>query len=355
MASQAHCFYCFDTLSASFEGREPASLAHVEELYSLWIKFKTSSRNRRELSEESGSPHVGELDGDMNTEDEMMEAEQDESSGNEDEEDNDDEAEELRAPAKSSLPRSTSTTLQIPRIGRLQQTSHSESSSSPASAMSSQSALTSHSSAASSNTSYSSVTAQSLSSSFPLFVTWNTVSRHNPSQKHLRGCIGTFEAQPLEHGLQTYAITSAFDDTRFSPIPASLLPSLACSITLLANFTPCNDAMDWTLGLHGLRISFVHRGKRYGATYLPDVAVEQGWTKEECVESLMRKAGWDGSSSMGGMARKLLRGSSGRSDTTSHGEKPWTEVTDFKAIKYTGLKANATYDEWMEWRRWVDK
>ncbi|KAL9625562.1 MAG: hypothetical protein Q9160_000275 [Pyrenula sp. 1 TL-2023] len=351
MASQAHCFYCFDTLSGSFEGREPASLAHVEELYSLWIKSKSSSRVGREFSEELSSSHVGE-DSDMNMEDEVMDAEQDESSGNEDEEANDDEAEELSVPAKSSLPSSTSTTLQIPRIGRLQQTSHSESSSS--SATSSQSALTNHSSAASSNTSYSSVTARSLSSSFPLFVTWNTISRHNPSQKHLRGCIGTFEAQPLEHGLQTYAITSAFDDTRFSPIPASLLSSLACSITLLANFTPCNDAMDWTLGSHGLRISFVHRGKRYGATYLPDVAVEQGWTKEECVESLMRKAGWDGSSSMGGMARKLLRGS-GRSETTSHGEKPWTEVTDFKAVKYTGLKANATYDEWMEWRRWVQK
>lgn len=31
-----------------------------------------------------------------------------------------------------------------------------------------------------------------------------------------------------------------------------------------------------------------------GATYLPDVAVEQGWTQEETIVSLMRKAGWGG-------------------------------------------------------------
>lgn len=31
-----------------------------------------------------------------------------------------------------------------------------------------------------------------------------------------------------------------------------------------------------------------------GATYLPDVPVEQGWTQEETLVSLMRKAGWTG-------------------------------------------------------------
>lgn len=106
--------------------------------------------------------------------------------------------------------------------------------------------------------------------------------------------------------------------------------------------------MDWELGRHGLRISFVYRNRRYGATYLPDVAVEQGWTKEETVESLMRKAGWDGGS--GGMARRLLRGSGSGSAITG---KPWNDVADFKAIRYQGLKATASYAEWQEWRKWV--
>lgn len=33
-----------------------------------------------------------------------------------------------------------------------------------------------------------------------------------------------------------------------------------------------------------------------GATYLPDVPAEQGWTQEETLISLMRKAGWGGKS-----------------------------------------------------------
>lgn len=138
----------------------------------------------------------------------------------------------------------------------------------------------------------------------------------------------------------------AFDDTRFSPIPQSLLPSLSCSLTLLGSFEPCTNAMDWTLGTHGIRISFIHRGRRYGATYLPDVAVEQGWSKEETVESLMRKAGWDGGS--GGVARRLLR-----TGASSSGTKPWDQVSDFRTVRYQGLKASASYEEWQEWRTWV--
>jgi hypothetical protein len=106
--------------------------------------------------------------------------------------------------------------------------------------------------------------------------------------------------------------------------------------------------MDWSLGTHGLRISFIHRGRRYGATYLPDVAVEQGWTKEETVESLMRKAGWDGGGSS--TARRLLRGAAGGN---SGATKPWDQVSDFRTVRYQGLKASASYAEWQEWRQWV--
>lgn len=107
--------------------------------------------------------------------------------------------------------------------------------------------------------------------------------------------------------------------------------------------------MDWVLGTHGLRISFIHRGRRYGATYLPDVPVEQGWSKEETLESLMRKAGWDGS--LGSVARRLLRGSSSSHGSSSN--KPWDQVSDFRVVKYQGLKASASYAQWQEWRNWV--
>lgn len=122
----------------------------------------------------------------------------------------------------------------------------------------------------------------------------------------------------------------AFDDTRFNPISARELPTLSCAVTLLTNFEPASGPMDWTLGTHGLRISFTIHGRRYGATYLPDVASEQGWTKEETLVSLMRKAGWSG--------RK----------------EEWRKV-ELNVVRYQGKKVELGYGEWKEWRDWVEE
>ena len=122
---------------------------------------------------------------------------------------------------------------------------------------------------------------------------------------------------------------SALDDTRFSPIRSAELSSLANHVTLLHNFTPCAYPLDWSLGTHGLRISFTYHGRRLGATYLPDVAVEQGWSKEETIISLMRKAGWTGRS------------------------RDWRNVSDLRAIRYQGKGEGCSWDTWREWRAWV--
>ena len=63
----------------------------------------------------------------------------------------------------------------------------------------------------------------------------------------------------------------------------------------------------------------------------------------------MRKSGWE-SSSAGSVARRLLRGSSSHSSSSN---KPWDQVSDFRAVRYHGLKASASYAEWQEWRKWV--
>jgi AMMECR1 domain-containing protein len=102
--------------------------------------------------------------------------------------------------------------------------------------------------------------------------------------------------------------------------------------------------MDWVLGQHGIRISFNFRGERLGATYLPDVPVEQGWTKEQTLESLMKKARWRGDDSK---SRQFLK---------QH--QPWEDVEGnpvqhFRVLKYTGEKASASYDEWQQWRQWL--
>lgn len=88
--------------------------------------------------------------------------------------------------------------------------------------------------------------------------------------------------------------------------------------------------MDWTIGTHGIRISFNYRGRRLGATYLPDVALEQGWTKEEALVSLMRKAGWSGS------------------------KTEWRDVAGLELVRYEGKKVDLVYEEFKEFRDWVD-
>lgn len=162
----------------------------------------------------------------------------------------------------------------------------------------------------------------------PLFVTWNLVTPDG--HRSLRGCIGTFEDQELDEGISSYALTSALHDTRFSPIRSAELPSLEVSVTLLTDFEDCDDELDWEVGTHGLRISFALKGRRYGATYLPDVASEQGWGKEETLLSLMRKAGW-----MGKRDR-------------------WREV-ELDCVRYQGRKESLSFAEYKRWRAWVDE
>ncbi|KAL6899032.1 AMMECR1 domain-containing protein [Trichoderma evansii] len=162
----------------------------------------------------------------------------------------------------------------------------------------------------------------------PLFITWNTVDPDDQDVS-LRGCIGTFESQPLTEGIHEYALISALQDTRFRPISKRELPSLQAAVTLLTDFEDADDMHDWEVGTHGIRISFSDRGRRYGATYLPDVALEQGWTKDEALFSLIRKAGWMGSRSK------------------------WQDL-DIKVTRYQGKKISVDYPEYKQWRDWVD-
>ncbi|KOX69923.1 AMMECR1-like protein [Melipona quadrifasciata] len=107
---------------------------------------------------------------------------------------------------------------------------------------------------------------------FPLFVTWTT-----GKDMRLRGCIGTFNAMHLHMGLREYATTSAFKDSRFNPITLEELPRLHVSVSILRHFEDGADYLDWIIGVHGIRIEFHNeKGNKRTATYLPDVAIEQG-------------------------------------------------------------------------------
>ncbi|KAF9468835.1 AMMECR1 domain-containing protein [Collybia nuda] len=154
---------------------------------------------------------------------------------------------------------------------------------------------------------------------YPLFVTWNIRSSRPGRAPRLRGCIGSFEALPLHDGLAEYALISAFRDSRFRKIDESELESLECGISLLTDFEDADSYLDWTIGVHGIYITFPHPSlltdtssetpsplsssaylprvtskQSFTATYLPDVIPEQGWNKIEAIDSAINKAGWSG-------------------------------------------------------------
>ncbi|XP_050210435.1 uncharacterized protein At2g38710 [Mercurialis annua] len=126
----------------------------------------------------------------------------------------------------------------------------------------------------------------------PLFVTWKKIV--NGSEPRLRGCIGTLEARYLINGFKDYALTSALKDRRFPPIQPKELPSLECTVSILADYETADNYLDWEIGKHGLIIEFTdpNNNARRSATYLPEVAAHEGWTKLEAIDSLMRKAGY---------------------------------------------------------------
>ncbi|KAA1121983.1 hypothetical protein PGTUg99_013559 [Puccinia graminis f. sp. tritici] len=216
---------------------------------------------------------------------------------------------------------------------------------------------------------------------FPLFVTWNITS--SGTRPKLRGCIGNFAPSPLNEGLKDYAVISALKDHRFSPITLTDLKRLSCTVSLLHTFEDCATFTDWTIGQHGIYIHIPDpnqpitsnspsepitpssqdaenstspdalasvlsqvqatpsttrtsrnrprswaghkRRQMMSATYLPDVAGEQGWTKVEAIDSAIRKAGWRGP------ITPALRSS--------------LIIERYQSSKYT-----ATYQDWKEWR-----
>ncbi|GAA5845532.1 hypothetical protein JCM9279_003068 [Rhodotorula babjevae] len=219
---------------------------------------------------------------------------------------------------------------------------------------------------------------------FPLFVTWNIKPRSG-GEPRLRGCIGNFGALRLGDGLAEYAQTSAFEDGRFDPITAKELPRLECGVSLLTDFEVCDDYLDWDLGTHGIYVEFANpalnlpssvlassstpastattpstasggatpsssrptyrslsalpkldvvvsraqnpRNLRtvLHATFLPEVAPAQGWTKVDAVDAAMRKAGFKGV-----VSEEMRRGA--------------------RVSRYQSRKVKVSWDEWQQWR-----
>lgn len=205
MASPAQCYYCFESLSASFEGTEVPSLSVID---LLWEEHERAKNHALKpfSTNAAGESDTGEGE--------------DEWEGFSDtaDEDGDEELQNLGNGRQEATSRPAP--LKLPSISRLQgvPSTGSSNSSTPSalSATSSRSALTAATSMTSQSTissssfaqpkSYSAMCRSNADVQYPLFVTWNLLSRDG--RKQLRGCIGTFEPQSLPSGLKSYALSS---------------------------------------------------------------------------------------------------------------------------------------------------
>jgi AmmeMemoRadiSam system protein A len=110
----------------------------------------------------------------------------------------------------------------------------------------------------------------------------------------LRGCIGRFiSSAPLYEVVQESAISSSFEDPRFTPLTKEDYKVTDMEITVLGPLKKINNINEIVLGKHGI---YIVKDQRSG-TMLPQVATENGWTVEQFLGYTSRdKAGigWDG-------------------------------------------------------------
>ena len=104
----------------------------------------------------------------------------------------------------------------------------------------------------------------------------------------LRGCIGYMrEDLPLCEVVGSMAIQSAFNDTRFYPLTLDELSKTEIEISVLTPYKSISSAEEVLLGRDGV----VVRKNNRQAVFLPQVATEMNWNKEQLLENLCRKAG----------------------------------------------------------------
>ncbi len=106
---------------------------------------------------------------------------------------------------------------------------------------------------------------------------------------NLRGCIGQMIAQDkLYKAVIDMAVSAAFQDWRFNPVRLEELDEISIEISVLTPLQRIDNIDEIVLGRHGV---YVKKGHRTGV-YLPQVAEETGWSKEEFLRSLCsHKAG----------------------------------------------------------------
>lgn len=110
----------------------------------------------------------------------------------------------------------------------------------------------------------------------------------------LRGCIGNFAPEKaLYVVVQEMTIAAATHDQRFAPVESTELPYISVEISVLTPLQKISSIDEFQLDRHGI---YMTKDDRSG-TFLPQVAKETGWSKEDLLGHCSRdKAGlgWEG-------------------------------------------------------------
>ena len=100
------------------------------------------------------------------------------------------------------------------------------------------------------------------------------------NKRRLRGCIGRFISDiPLIELVVEMSKASAIGDSRFfaDPITADELEQVDFEISVLSPLIRTDQPLSLRLGIDGI---YIKQGRASGC-FLPQVATETGWTKEE--------------------------------------------------------------------------
>lgn len=106
----------------------------------------------------------------------------------------------------------------------------------------------------------------------------------------LRGCIGRIIGnQPLYLTVRDMAAAAATQDARFQPVSQEELSAIELEISVLSKPRRITDVNEIEMGVHGVIVS---RDILHSGIFLPQVATETGWSREEFLSQLCsQKAG----------------------------------------------------------------
>lgn len=104
----------------------------------------------------------------------------------------------------------------------------------------------------------------------------------------LRGCIGYIRGvKPLYQVVLENGINAAKKDPRFNPVAPQELEGLDVEVSVLSPLRPIASWEEFKVGEQGITLT----KDGHTAVFLPEVATEQGWNRDQTLSQLARKAG----------------------------------------------------------------